>query len=267
MLKAYAENNPGRVVVVDEANAGQVRARNQGIAKAQGEYIAFLDSDDTWQKEKLALQMPLFTGNVGLVYCGIHEVDTDGKVLKTVSCQPGMRGNIYHHLLIKNRMTGGAVVVSREALNKVGYFDESLKAGENWDLWIRISSEFGVDFVDQPLVRYLKHQGNMSSNSQLMGDASWTILQKHLAQGATERIGKKTVDLAYANYFYNTAVMQGTGGNYPQARRLFLRCWSYKPLYRDSALRMLRMMLGLRLNRLLSQLKKSLKPSQAGGNL
>lgn len=252
VLKEYSSRYPGKVVVVDQQNTGQVRARNAGIQQAKGEFIAFLDSDDTWEREKLALQIPLFKAGVGLVYCAIKEVDQDSRVIRTVPCENGLRGTIYHELLIKNRMTGGSVVVSRRALARVGLFDEALQAAENWDLWIRIARDFTVDYVSFPLVQYLKHSGNISSNNQLMSQASWTLLQKHLPPTANKGDLRQTYAHAYANFFYNQAVMHFGAGAYQQARRSFLHCWRYKPFYRDSAVRMLRSLMGKGINQLLS---------------
>ena len=106
VLSAYAQRYPGKIIVINQSNAGQVRARNKGIAVARGEYVAFLDSDDTWDQQKLSRQIPLFKGNVGLVYSGINEVDPAGRVTGTVLPKPGMRGDIFRNLLVRNQMTG-----------------------------------------------------------------------------------------------------------------------------------------------------------------
>ncbi len=257
-LKVYAERHPGKVVIVNQLNTGQVRARNIGIQHSRGEFIAFLDSDDTWNSHKLAKQLALFKGNIGLVYCGIHEVDPNGAIIQTVSCEQGMCGDIYKQLLIKNRMTGGTVVVSRKALETVGCFDETFQAAENWDLWIRIAQKFAVEFVNEPLLNYLKHPGNMSCNSQKMSRAAWGILQKHLPPSARNGELSRVYDQAYANYYYNLAVSDFSNGNYPQARTAFLQCWRFRPLYRDSAIRMVRCLLGRQTNRIISSCKQKL---------
>ncbi|MDD2499240.1 MAG: glycosyltransferase [Geobacter sp.] len=255
ILTAYADHFPDKVRVIDQKNTGQVRARNVGIQHARGEFIAFLDSDDTWIREKLAFQIPLFKPGVGLVYCGIHEVDQDNRIIRTVPCETGLRGDIYHQLLIRNRMTGGSVVVSRTALEHVGLFDESLQAAENWDLWIRIAQNFKVNYVNQPLVQYLKHPGNMSSNSDRMSQSAWTLLQKHLPSSAARGELRQTWKQAYANFHYNQAVMYFSAGKYRLARSSFIACWRYRLLYRDSAVRMVRSLMGRNLNQLLSGCK------------
>ena len=256
VLMEHAGRNRGRITVIDQPNAGQVKAKNRGISAARGRYIAFLDSDDTWEKEKLSLQMPLFRGNVGLVYCGINEIDGQGHVTRTVPPEPGVRGDVYRHLLIKNRMTGGAVVVTRESLDEVGLFDESLRAAENWDLWIRISRRFMVDFVDRPLVNYLKHQGNMSNDGGRMAEATLSLLQKHLPVLPPEEPLRSSYMQAYAEYCYTMGVQYFGTGDYREARKMFRNCWKYIPNYKDSVARTIRTLAGRRVNDALSRLKK-----------
>lgn len=258
VIHDYADKFPVQVIAVDQVNTGQTRARNNGIRIARGEYIAFLDSDDTWETDKLEHQVPLFKGNVGLVYCGINEINPDGTLIRTVPCEPGIRGNIHRYLLVQNRMTGGSVVVTRKALERVGLFDETFKAAENWDLWIRISREFEADYVDKALVNYLKHPDNMSIDYERMALATWKILQKHLPRTDIEGISKATYDLAYANYHYSIAVMNFSRGDYREARKNFIECWKYKLFFRDSPIRMFRMMLGRNANMFISAFRRKI---------
>ncbi len=252
VLQRYAAKYPGVVRVVDQPNSGQVKARNAGIRQARGSFIAFLDSDDTWAPEKLALQLPLFRNGVGLVYCGINEVSTEHTLIKTVPCETGMRGDIHRQLLIRNRMTGGTVVVTRQALERVGLFDETLQAAENWDLWIRIAQEFQVDYVNRPLVNYLRHPGNLSGDPERMSQAVRSILKKHLASARHSKEAVSVYHEAHALFHYNLGVSRFSAERYLQAMRAFLLCWLHRPFYRDSGQRMLRSLLGSRLNRWLS---------------
>lgn len=255
VLQTYAADYPDRVLVIDQPNTGQVRARNHGLLKARGEYIAFLDSDDTWEPEKLALQLPLFKGNVGLVYSGIYEVDDTGKITKIVPCEPEVKGFVYSQLLIKNRMTGGSVVVTRNALDRVGFFDESFTAGENWELWIRIAKEFRVEYVNQPLMRYLRHQGNMSHDNSRISASALAILQKHLPSGTGQEELKKVYKTAYANYFYTLGVREFSQKCYKKAVKNFLMTWKFRLFYEDSLLRILRSILGTKINEMFSNFR------------
>ena len=252
VLNDYAARYPGRVQVVHQQNTGQVVARNNGIAVAKGRFIAFLDSDDTWSQDKLEKQMPLFVDGVGLVYAGIYEVASDGRILREVRPSSDMRGDIYHRLLVQNAMTGGSVVVIREALERVGLFDPELRAAENWDLWIRIAKEFHVDFFADPLVCYLKHEGNMSADSKFMSQASEQVYAKHLSDVDSDPKLKKARAHAYAYLHYCAGVAAFGRQEYGLARKEFLTCWRHVPLYRDTAWRFMRSFLGSRGNSFLS---------------
>jgi hypothetical protein len=258
VLDRYADRYQGKVRVVHQDRSGQVIARNNGIGIATGAYIAFLDSDDTWLPEKLGCQIPLFQKDIGLVYAGIFEVGQNGQVLRVVLPEKKMRGYVYHRLLEKNAITGGSVVVTREALDRVGLFDEKLRAAENWDLWIRISKHFLVDFVNEPLVTYFRHKGNMSSDMELMQNAAIFIYEKHLAGPIVDPRLKKARSRANAYLHYCNGVVAFGKRDYAMARKEFVTCWRHSHFYRDTAVRYFRTFLGKRGNSLISSLRKNI---------
>lgn len=256
VLMRYQNTHPTRVIVIDQKNSGQVVARNNGIKKASGKYIAFLDSDDTWAENKLELQMPLFSEkDVGLVYSGIYNIDENGKLIDEELCDSALVDDIYYHLLIRNRMTGGTVVVSREALDKVGLFDEAFSAAENWDLWLRISKHFKARLVNQPLVYYRKHPGNMSKDFNLMISAKEAILNKHTNPNESDSKALAAFVEAQADLAYVKGVYHFSNTEYSLARGYFKEALSLVPDYKDAKIRLARTLLGRPGNKLLSKVK------------
>lgn len=154
-------------------------ARNRGLRAARGEFIAFLDSDDEWLPGKLEAQVARFRDapdSVGLVYSGSITRYDDGK--ENVF-QPEHRGDVFREILLKNITdTGSAsVMVRRNVLRVVGFFDERIPAMEDYDYWIRAARFYDFDFVDEPLVRY--HETQRSDRRSLIPESDATA-RRHL---------------------------------------------------------------------------------------
>lgn len=256
VLRKYEKKWPDKVRVINQDNQGQVLARNNGIKASTGEYIAFLDSDDRWLPQKLELQLPRFTPEVGLVYCSVEFIDESGQVIAVERCDPELVGNIYPQLLVQNRMTGGTVVIRKDILDEVGLFDPEFKAAENWDLWIRISKKYKAALVNKPLVQYRKHSGNMSGDFSLMISAKRRIMEKHCDRRSCDPAIRKSSALAEANYHYRLGVYYFSSERYREALKEFWKVNIIEPCYEDSLVRMLRCLAGRSGNNLLRTLKK-----------
>lgn len=151
-LSAYGD----LVTVLVQENSGASVARNLGMRRAKGEWIAFLDDDDMWLPEKTERQMELITANpsLGLVYCSDYAVDDDLKVLSTRPAQPKNRGDVFDRLLAGNFIFTSCALARRRAIEKAGYMDLQMRFAQDWDLWLKIAAEYPVDFVPEPLVLY-----------------------------------------------------------------------------------------------------------------
>lgn len=143
-------------------NQGVAAARNRGLREAKGDLIAFLDDDDEWFPEKLALQVALFQRSptdVGLIYTGVETytgVDDGPDDCSRTHQIPSARGDLYRELLVRNIFHGGSssIMIRKNVVARVGFFDESLPAIEDYDYWLRITRRYKADFVSTPLIRY-----------------------------------------------------------------------------------------------------------------
>ncbi len=255
ILAAYERRFPEKIRVIDQKNQGQIIARNNGIKVARGQYIAFLDSDDLWKKDKLERQLPLFQQGVGLVYTGTEIINEKGETVRLEPADEALVGDIYGQLLVKNRMTGGTVVVTAEALEKVGVFSQDFKAAENWDLWLRICKEYSADVVADPLIEYRVHSNNMSSDGQLMLDAKMKIIEKHCDLKSSDPLISRFSKLAYADYFYRVGLDHFANERYLKASKAFIKTMQHSFTYMDARERLLRSLAGPYINRMLRAIK------------
>ncbi len=162
------------VIYIKKENGGPNSARNIGIKNSNAEFLAFLDADDVWEERKLEEQMQIFKeslfSNLGLVYGKYDTIDKLGKPSNdgTVALDTRYRGNAYKVLMEANKILGSAscVLIKKEVFNVVGNFDENLRFAEDWDMWLRISKKYEIDYTEKNLVHIRRHTGN-TSNSRI----------------------------------------------------------------------------------------------------
>jgi glycosyltransferase involved in cell wall biosynthesis len=152
---------------VHQQNAGPSGARNTGIRHTTGEYVAFLDADDTWMPEKLALQVAYLDVHpeAGLVFTKVLVMSEAGQPLYTYPHRYRYRRREFERLLLWPYGSMNVVMVRRVCFEKLGLFDESLRAGEDWDMWLRMAPFFRLGFLDHPLGTYRQSSHSVSRGS------------------------------------------------------------------------------------------------------
>jgi glycosyltransferase involved in cell wall biosynthesis len=176
-----------RIRYIKRKNAGQANAKNTGIRNAKGAFLAFLDADDLWDSTKLEKQIPLFSyPTVGVVYSIARYIDENGSSVEfTVDGKylTPQSGKVTENLFFDNFIPFSSSVVRRECVDKVGLFDETLKMGIDWDLWLRISAGYTFAYVDEPLLFYrIGHSGQMSKNLEERQRCSDRIMSKFVLE-------------------------------------------------------------------------------------
>ena len=164
LVSGLATGDP-RVQLHRFENRGLAASRNRGIRLARGEFIAFVDADDLWQPARLERQLAALAAApaAGLAYSLTDCIDDAGQRLG-----PGSHivaaGRVYARLLAWNFMdSGSSALVRRAVFDEVGFFDESLPAAEDWDLWLRIAWRHEFACVPHADILYRISAGAMSS--------------------------------------------------------------------------------------------------------
>lgn len=231
ILKKYKKRLGPRMRIIDQKNAGVSAARNRAIRAARGRYIAFLDHDDLWDPTKLEKQVGLFEKNrkLGLVYSDTCVIDARGK-LKRRSLLHGRayRGDVFHQMLDYNFISMSAVMVTKQALKKVGLFNPKYRTVEEYDLWLRITREFPADLVAEPLERYRVHGGMFSRFVELSAQEELEIVGNWLKKHRTTREFRKK---RYARIYFRTGWALYRQGEFKKSVRWFRRAMRKSPSY------------------------------------
>ncbi|WP_009632478.1 glycosyltransferase family 2 protein [Synechocystis sp. PCC 7509] len=157
-----------RIQLISQSNQGVSTARNTAIGQAKGEYIAFLDADDLWQRQKLEKQVQFLDNHptVGLVATWMMLTDEHNNLLSEVKLNFN-QGNIRKEIIEISLIPCGSIpLVRRICFDKVGLFDPTLRFGEDWEMWARIAKDYDFGLVKELLVYYRQHSKNSSKNSQ-----------------------------------------------------------------------------------------------------
>ncbi len=171
------------IIYVTRQNGGPAAARNTGILTAEGEYIAFLDSDDQWLPDHLAQMMEVLQQDptLDLVYgdaVNFGDVAEEGST--TMDANPSEGLATFESLVLgKCTVVGSTVVARRQALIEAGLFDESFMHGEDFDLWSRLAYRGGrIDYQRHIHTRRRIHKANLTADAIGSFEGQARVLRK-----------------------------------------------------------------------------------------
>lgn len=165
-------------VLTHEVNRGPSAARNTGIAAANGRFVAFQDDDDEWREDKLALQVELLDREpaVDVATCFEEWRRADGTV---VARDLRLDGNVHRRLAREDLVHMQTLLVRRDALDRVGGFDERLRHHEDMDMALRLSRQHRFATVPQRLQVFNVTAHSLSTNVDNRLAALRTMLSEH----------------------------------------------------------------------------------------
>jgi glycosyltransferase involved in cell wall biosynthesis len=175
-----------RLKVFSYSNGGLAMARNRGIGKSTGEFIAFLDADDLWANDKLELQLAALKAhpNAGLAYSWTYNMSEEGKLLYPV--EPTFSGAVYADLLLWNFLSNGSnPLIRRQAIESVGEF-RSPGTSADWDYWLRIAANWDFILVPKHHIFYRHCANSMSTKLDIMKGDTLTTIERAFAAAPVE---------------------------------------------------------------------------------
>lgn len=141
------------IVIEDKEQEGPATARNQGVLKAKGKYIAFLDSDDLWNKRKLEKQLKYLQRNPEFKICYTNEEwIRNGEHLNQLKKHQKYHGWIFDKCLPLCIISCSSILMERSVFDELGGFDETLPVCEDYDLWLRMALRYPIAYLDEKLI-------------------------------------------------------------------------------------------------------------------
>lgn len=187
-------------------NMGPSEARNKGVEMAEGEYIAFQDSDDVWKCDKLEKELQKFEEdeNIGLCYCSfLHHRGEMSKCIPDNKLDISLlEGDIYLSLLEGNKIGTPTMLMKKEVFEKVGQFDVKLKAYEDWDLALRVSKDYKIAYVSEPLVDVYFSNNSVNNNYVNLANGCMEIINKNYRYVDDKKYFKEIIKMMFLNMAY-----------------------------------------------------------------
>lgn len=167
----------------NDKNLGVSYSRNLGFKYSRGDYIALLDSDDEWLKNKLEKQLPLLK-DFPLVH-GEEVWIRNGQKINQKKIHKKSGGNIFHRCIHLCLISPSASIMDRSLYSEMKGFREDFPVCEDYELWLRITSQYEVGFVETPVInKYGGHEDQLSHKYKAMD--YWRVL-------AMDKLRKKNI--------------------------------------------------------------------------
>lgn len=235
-LRRYGD----KITYIWQANAGPPAARNRGFRHVTGDFVALLDADDLWVPDKLARQLDYFKRRpqCGLVYSDMKTFDENGIIEHSVKISRNLQlpsGYIFPQMFDETLFQTSAVIMRKACVELVGDFDVSLRMGDDYEYFLRVTRHYEAGYVDEPLVLYRQHpdQGTRTWGKRLHEGFPWEFLVLrrilHRYPEVINELGRSRVQLRLAKTYFALAYACMLAKDHASARKLLLQAIQQYP--------------------------------------
>lgn len=252
ILRPYIERQQIVYLRRDESK-GPAAARNLGISSSRGEYICFLDSDDTLTGGSIRLRLSALQHRpeIGLLFSDYDEtrLTDEGRVIacrnalanrkqlqlearahveQVDGCLHLFGATLFHDLLVLRRLVWtGTVMIPRRVLQEIGLFNENYRIAEDMDLWFRIARRYKLAYLDKSTATYLLHGDGITNNFGLYYRSTVAVLESFMSDPAIPPSHKAKIRKKIAAYCYDLGAHHLAGNDYPEARCYYRKALRY----------------------------------------
>lgn len=203
------ERFESKIKLINQSNSERAVSRNNGVKNSNGKYIAFLDSDDLWFKNKLEKQVEILDDkkDIILTYGQSLRINEKSEKTKTVKRQKeGFSGKVFEQLLSRNFISSPTPVIKREYFEKTSGFSTKYIPYEDWEFWIRFSLLGNFYFIKEPLAYYRIHkeQSVQLVSAEKIEKVTTLLLEDSfkLTNNLSENVKRKSLGLANLRFCY-----------------------------------------------------------------
>lgn len=183
VVEPYRERLGEKLLYIHKENGGVAAARNTAIEHATAEYLALLDADDVWLPRRLEATLIPFPNRpeVGLVYGFVTRIDAEDRLLDTFATRnPHGEGEVARYIYMRTLdLPCPTLTFRRRCVEEVGGFDETMRATEDRDLWLRIAQRYQVALAPEIVAYYRVSPQSMTTETDRMFFAQQRFLDKH----------------------------------------------------------------------------------------
>lgn len=224
VLRGYGE----RIIAIRQANQGRSAARNAGMARATGDALVLLDSDDLLLPESLERRSSFLDANpeFNVVYGNAAVINGKGQPEGTFGQRRYPSGDVFAQIAQNNFFPPCAYLFRRECLQTVGGFDKAFEPMEDYDFWLRMAAVYRFAYLDEPLCAYRVHESMSMQTQRAEFPLQAVAVQRRVfAMPAFQRLSAREKAALYCSHGTKNALI----GSMAEARRCYLNAIRLAP--------------------------------------